>query len=395
LVAVVTLYQVVIVHAREPAWADEVETALREICVRVLRHDKSLIRLDTVEEAAATDAPTLVVCLGSGDNATSSEVEEQLERAREEAFAVVPVLRPDHEMHASFPPLIHSLNALVWNSGDAPPLALLRALGVVEQERRLFLSYRQAESSALALQLRRALSERSYDVFLDRFSVPPGADFQRRIDIELADKAFVLLLESESAVGSDWVQHEVTYALSHRIAVLALALPDVDVERQFEVIDDAFRVQLADADVEGSGSAGVLGEAALQRALDAVEWRYAREIRRRRQQLLGSASDFLMRAGFDRRPLDRWALLASRGEERLVVLVTPSVPRPHDLRLADQLRQRVAATYGESQVPAAYVVHDVEDHDPEGRDLIEWIVAGRPLAIVALQDLLDIAAEVA
>lgn len=389
------LYQVVILHADEEVWAAEVERALRDACIKVIRHDDSLVRLDTVDEAAATDAPTLVVCLGSQAAATSDVVEGQLERARAEALAVVPVLRPGGRMHASFPELIHPLNALTWGLGEEPALALLRALGVVEEERRLFLSYRQAESSALALQLRRALSERSYDVFLDRFSVPPGADFQRRIDIELADKAFVLLLESASAIGSDWVQHEVTYALSHRIAVLALTLPGVDIEEQFEVIDDAFRLPLTDSDFAGNDSKQTLCEAALQRVLDAVEWRYAREIRRRRQQLLGSASDFLMRAGYDRAPLDRWAVLATRGAERIAVLVTPSVPRPADLRVVDQLRQRVAELDGREDGLRAYLVHDVEDHDPDSRDLAEWIVADRPLSIVALDDLLDTATKAA
>jgi hypothetical protein len=393
LVVLNALYQVVILHAGEEAWAHEVEGALRDACIKVIRRDDSLVRLETVHEAAATEAPTLVICLGGPAASASDEVEEQLEQARAEAFAVVPVLRPGCSVHGSFPELIHPLNALSWRSGEAPALALLRTLGVVEEERRLFLSYRQAESSALALQLRRALSERSYDVFLDRFSVPPGADFQRRIDIELADKAFVLLLESASAIGSDWVQHEVTYALSHRIAVLALTLPGVDIGAQFEVIDDAFRLLLNDSDL--ADPERILCNATLQRILDAVEWRYAREIRRRRQQLLGSASDFLMRAGYDRAPLDRWALLASRGAERIVVLVTPSAPRPLDLRAADQLRQRVAEHDGREDGLQAYLVHDVEHHDPQSRDLAEWIVAGRPLSVVALQDLLDTATKAA
>ena len=155
------LYNVVIVHASQESWANEVDKALRTVCARVLRHHRALVRLDTVEQAAATDAPTLVICLGGESAATSDQVEAQLEQARLEAFAVVPVLRPGESMHRSFPALIHPLNALVWGDGDASPLALLRALGVVEEERRVFLSYRQAETSALAIQLRRALSERS------------------------------------------------------------------------------------------------------------------------------------------------------------------------------------------------------------------------------------------
>jgi hypothetical protein len=381
------IYQVVIVHANEVEWANAVEASLRAACVAVLRQDKQLMRLRTVGEAASTDAPALVVVLGSAEAATSATVESEVNRAREEAFAVIPVLRPGDEMRACFPEIVHPLNALPWADDDAPAFHLLRALGIAERERRLFLSYRQAETSQLAVQLRRALSERSYDVFLDRFSVPPGDDFQHRIDIELADKAFVLLLESQGAVGSDWVQHEVTYALAHRIALFALTLPGVSIEHQFEVIDDAFRLQLANPQVIGLE----LTEETLHQVLAAVEWRYARALRRRRQQLLGSASDFLMRAGYRRDALAPWALLASRGEQKTVVAVTPTVPRPSDLRRADQLRTNVSETYGDERVSDAFLVHDVEDHDQDSRALIDWIVDGRPLSIVALEDLMEAA----
>lgn len=43
------------------------------------------------------------------------------------------------------------------------------------------------------------------------------------------------------SVGREWVRHEVAYALSHQISVLALTTPGVDVTEQFEVIADAFR----------------------------------------------------------------------------------------------------------------------------------------------------------
>ncbi len=262
-------------------------------------------------------------------------------------------------------------------------MTVLRLLGIAESERKLFLSYRRAESEALAIQLRTALSQRFYDVFLDRFSVPPGADFQRRIDIELADKAFVLLLESQSAVGSEWVQHEVAYALSHRIAVLALGMPGVQVEDQFEVVDDAFRHKLRDADLNTEGQ---LTDGALSSVIQLVERTYSRQARRRQLQLLGSVHDFLRDAGYDRFPLDEWAVGGLKGDHGVVALVTGHAPTPRNLRRADALQASWSEDRGIS-VDSTMVIHDSADRDDESRDLLDWIVGGRRLGVVPIGDL--------
>jgi TIR domain len=265
---------------------------------------------------------------------------------------------------------------------------VLRFLGIAEADRRLFLSYRRAETSPLATQLRTALSERAYDVFLDRFSVPPGDDFQRRIDIELADKAFVLVLESESAIGSDWVQHEIVYALSHHLGVLAVTLPNTSTSRQFAVIDDAFRLRLKSKDLNSKVAPLIeLTDQALERVLGEVEFRFALAMRRRRGQLLAAAGDFLRQAGYDRLPLDDWSWLASRAADLLVVAVTPVAPAPKSLHLADVLRRRAEIGRGNGAVRVAYLVHEAPDTGADDRALTEWIVADRPLVMTALAEL--------
>jgi hypothetical protein len=306
---------------------------------------------------------------------------DEIEEARSLAFPILPVVRAGDSIASALPAQIVRLNALRWGEASIG-LDVLRMLGLVERERRLFLSYRQAESSALALQLRRELSERSFDVFLDRFSVPPGADFQQRIDIELADKAFVLVIESPSAVGSDWVQHEVSYALLHQISVCALTTPGTRVEDEFPVVDEAFRERLGNSDFDqGFGSNAVLKGATLARVLDRIEVQYARQVRRRYELLLGSTSDFLRAAGYERLPLDRWALMGVREGVSQVFVMTANAPRPHDLRRADQLREGLVRELGPKHVGRATVVHESEDQDPDLSELVAWITSGRPLSV--------------
>ena len=141
------------------------------------------------------------------------------------------------------------------------------------------------------------LVERGFDVFLDRFSVEPGVDFQRRLEEDLGDKAFMLLLESDGLEESKWVRHEVAYAHSRRIEILALTLPDCT--HRVPAIDNAFRHKLAQGDVT---AAGALTLGALARKLDAIELAHARALRRRREQILGSVTQKLRMEGCECQP---------------------------------------------------------------------------------------------
>jgi hypothetical protein len=252
--------------------------------------------------------------------------------------------------------------------------ALLRLFGLIEQERKLFLSYRRAETSALALQLRRELTDRTYDVFLDRFSVPPADDFQRRLDIELSDKAFVVVLESPEAVDSPWVAHEIAYALERQISVLGLTLPETQTDQCFPTIDDAFRIRLRDDDL--TASAGDLDrrltDTSLAWILDEIEWRYARLMRRRRQQLLGSLRDWLRLAGHREVAERGWALIAAdaNGVET-AYFVTPRAPTARDVQEVDRVREKRND---------GLVVFAAPAQDPDDAALIDWICEGRPLA---------------
>jgi hypothetical protein len=340
--------------------------------------------------AVAGEEPVVVAYLASEGAARDPRIAESLERARREAYSVLPIGRDSH-VAGALPATIERLNAMAWSGNEAEvALRVLEQFGLAERQRKLFLSYRQSETSALALQLRRALSERRFDVFLDRFSVPPGDDFQRRLNIELADKAFLLLLESPSAVGSDWVQHEVAFALGHRIAVLGLCMPNTDPAQQFEVVDEAFRLRLGDGDVvAGPGGAGdpedaVLTDAALARVLREIEMRYSRQLRRRRLQLLGSLNDLFFEAGYSRRPIADWALLAGTGAAPdRVCLITPRAPVPHDFKQVDELRLR------QSPDGVGQVIHETPVLDSHDEALIEWLTEDRPLRSVSLAELAE------
>jgi hypothetical protein len=279
-----------------------------------------------------------------------------------------------------------------WGNRRRAALVILRAIGLGEEDRRLFLSYRRTDTSALSLQLHTALIQRGFDVFLDRFSVDVGVDFQRQIHIDLADKAFVLFIESRSARDSRWVEEEVTYAMRHHISHLAVTLPGVPPDRRFPTVDDAFR-HLIDLTTDlrpGTEGDPELTDAALDSVLDLVETRYAGLIRRRREQLLGSLTDVLTREGYQVVPAADWAVVAQptdgQGSPR-IFLTTVRAPTPRDLFLLHGLRQPLAHDSGAPDMEGV-VIHPVADLDAGAHEVVTWVGGGRSLSTLLLNEAL-------
>ncbi|MBZ5581050.1 MAG: toll/interleukin-1 receptor domain-containing protein [Acidobacteriia bacterium] len=154
---------------------------------------------------------------------------------------------------ASEPPhLLRRVNATFYREKIAETLpALLARAEVTTAQARVFISYRRVESLPLALQLFDALTHEGFEVFLDRFSIPPGYDFQRRLDQELADKSMVLLLESKHIRVSKWTQHEIDFAKRNRLGLLAVTMPGIPEEDRLASISFDGRLVLGEEEFKG------------------------------------------------------------------------------------------------------------------------------------------------
>jgi hypothetical protein len=152
------------------------------------------------------------------------------------------VLTPEGKHVPPLPAALAKTNVGRWqvSAAEFAPL-VFAAAGVTSPERRVFISYRVDEASALAEQLFEALAKRNFDIYVDRFRTDAGADFQQRIVQELAHKSMVVFLESKGILASQWTRYEIAIAKSSRLGILALQLPggtripDIDGSRRVEV----------------------------------------------------------------------------------------------------------------------------------------------------------------
>lgn len=141
---------------------------------------------------------------------------------------VLPVVSTAQQVPTEVPPALRALNCVFL---DQVPMervfsALLECIGLLPRQRRVFLSYRRAESTAVAVQLFAELSARQFDVFLDTHCIGVGVDFQEQLWHQLSDVDVLLMLDSPEYFKSRWTDAEYGRALAKGIGVLRVQWPD-------------------------------------------------------------------------------------------------------------------------------------------------------------------------
>lgn len=376
------MFQIVLLGGDDP-WRAEATGAISAATEEIVGHANQLVFLDHVADArTGDDLSTVVVLLAAPATSADPAIVAELLDCVGAAYPIVPTYRAPDSATDSVPTIIEHLNVAEWTaSPNLVVAAVLDAVGIAERHRRLFISYRQRDAIPVADQLHESLSRQGFDVFVDRFRVPVGDDFQRRVDIELADKAFVLVIESPDFNNSRWTRHEVTYALAHGLAVIALRLPDTPDHALCPMIDRAFRHSLEASDLTVDGS---LTSAALERVLELIWLEQSRQLRRRRNQMLGSLQDYLAINNCEMTALDQWTLLAEAdGKQPEMFTVCPTNPSVAEYYLLDMHRDRISPSLAHR--PRATVVHDSDDLDPDTTQILEWVGSARDLAAVLLR----------
>ena len=247
-------------------------------------------------------------------------------------------------------PELKAMNAQFWTDSvtEAVP-AILARVGLTLEEQRIFISYRRLESQALAEQLFDALTHEGFDVFVDRFSIAPGVNFQQRLAQELADKSMVLLLESKWAHTSEWTNHEIQFAKRYKLGLLALQMPDrrvplgsIDPDWRMMLDWRAFekrprRVENPAYKSEGKRprkylSWGTLNGSVLRDVIAKAKSIHDQAVFRRRVHIRQNVTATLQKAGLTPGPVGADGLMRVRGAADYALWLTTRPPELADFR---------------------------------------------------------------
>lgn len=370
------MYRLQLVHRSRDQLAQEVSAQLISDLQR-LGFDPAKLEIAENTASDVIDNIALGLYLGSVEGRTDESCKQQIAQLRANSVPVVPVVRVGDNFSDVVPDSLHPINALDTSSLAKVSAAVLRWLGLTERHRRVFVSYRRSDSLLIGEQLWETLSKAGFDVFLDRFSVDPGADFQERLTEELSDKAFLLLVESPDVITSKWVEYEVEYGRKSRMGLLALTWPGS--AKMKNIFEKQRRHLNTPGELEATPLGHQLSVQFLRELPDLVEHAHAKAMLARRRRMMGSLQSELQRRGINYKLLSDWTLLAETvtTDGGQLFSITPRPPEIPDLFL---LHTHFGAAG--TALAQGVLIHTAASLGTERQSLLEWAIATRKLALV-------------
>jgi len=278
-------------------------------------------------------AATVVAYFGGAVQAD----QELARRAFDSSLPVIPTIPAGGDFGTLVPALLQRLNGLRRRADDPEMLelavALLECVGLLRRQRRVFVSYRRAESRNAAVQLHDLLSARGFDVFLDTHDIRPGETFQDVLWHRLCDSDVMVMLDTPTYFASKWTRQELGRARAKEIHVLRLVWPDHTPTKH---TDFAETIYLDRAEL--SGGDGPIVDAVANQIVLAIESLRSRSIASRYMSITGKLRAEVQKIGGE---------LDGIGAHRAV-----------SLRLSDGTRLWAYPVVG---IPSADLLNDVAD----------------------------------
>ena len=255
---------------------------------------------------------------------------------------------------------------------------------VIRAERRLFISYKRADSQPFANRLYDALDAHGFDVFIDVRSVPPAVDFQSELWHRMSDADVVVLVDTPGFRAGRWTTAELARANLMNIQILHLLWPG-----QAEDPTSAFShfVELLPTDFDGVVSCGEkVRSATLVRICAEAERLRARAIAARQRYLIDNFCDAARDLGFAPAvQAEQWiALPHGDGDELLVV---PAVGVPTSDRLDTIFKSIASRVRGNRDV---WVIYDSRGMLSTWLAHLDWLDEHLPIRAVRMSNAPDL-----
>lgn len=242
-------YQVV--HLGTPWRIDDLKTALQDF------PDIRVINMDNVEKYD----PVLYLYYGCSDKdaeITDKGVEEKLEQIISQKSIQPIAIKPD-DFKTNFPQLLKPLNGFFLDDTEFSIQALknliLSYFGILEGNRKVFISYRRTDLEGLAQNLFDRLIKKKYIPFLDSYSLAAGVDFQEYLRHELVDSDIIILLDTPGFNSSPYCMEEFNIANVENIPVLDIRFNIDEASNMHRFCDyKDFQLDLAQANADNNGT---------------------------------------------------------------------------------------------------------------------------------------------
>lgn len=179
-------------------------------------------------EGKADDSLPLLYLFYAQSEADHDNHTEDLS-AIEYHLQVLPIIKDVKNCSKFVPEQIKTTNALELK--DTDPIEklknfVLRYFGLIDVNRKIFISYKRDDCEGLAKKLFDELNKKNFVPFLDSYVIEPGVIFQEHLKHELADSELMIFINSKNYGESKWCREELTAASEMQVGIVQLRFDD-------------------------------------------------------------------------------------------------------------------------------------------------------------------------
>lgn len=249
----------------------------------------------------------------------------------EHNLQVLPVIKDVKNCGKFIPEKIKSTNALEMkdsNSIEKLKNFVLRYFGLLDVNRKIFISYKRDDCEGLAQKLFEELGKKNFVPFLDSYVIEPGVDFQEHLKHELADSELMIFINSKNYGSSEWCKEELTTASEMQVGIVQLCF-----DESSKVDESAIShiVSLGNMREKDNGY-----EDEIPHIIDEIEGYRAMGYELRRKSLVTLMRDKYRDVDFD--VCENGLLVSS--EAKCAAYLMNRVPSSYDLQRAENIMQK-------------------------------------------------------
>ena len=281
----------------------------------------------------------------------------------------IPVVGKGSTFEADVPECLQATNGHKLDPDTDPEMtrlasALLECLGLLQRQRRVFVSYRRIEARAAAVQLHDELSQNGFDVFLDTHDIQPGEQFQEALWHRLCDSDVMVMLDTETYFERKWTRQELGRARATGIHVLQVVWPNHGPNAQTDLAETIY----LDAG-ELAGKDGPIVDPTVKQIITAVEKLRSRSVAARLMSIVGKLRAEAEAMG---------AQIEGIGAHRAVTVLLPHGKRVYaypvvGVPTADMLNDVANKAASAGQGADALLVYDHIGIKPAWLDHLKWL----------------------
>lgn len=203
-------YQIVLLGT--PFWIEELINSFSEYPMIEIKEWKDV----------DSNLPVLYLYYGSTNKDAESPSGIKLEDlvSRQD---ILPIVKDPKLFREIIPKELSTINAFkLQGTKDIFKLKnrILTWFGLIDETKKIFISYKRTDSQEIAVALFHALVKRGYIPFLDDYSINSGVDFQEYLRNEIIDSDMFIMLNSENYELSDFTMEELKIASRVGVGIL-------------------------------------------------------------------------------------------------------------------------------------------------------------------------------